>query len=312
MFEQSNIKRLRYVTAIKLRKITFPGFDRVPLYDVVLFFWRGIYNGAISLRASSVAFSFFLALFPALIFIFTLIPYIPIDNFQVELIKLLKNFMPVNAYEAIQTTIEDIAMHKRGSLLSFGFIAALIFSTNGIAAMISAFNATILTFESRTWIWQRIISIILVLILTLLITIAIGLLVSSQKLFDLLLNFDWLERNVLFYLLQIGHWIIIFSLFFFAISFLYFLAPAKKTKWRFISPGGTLATILMVITSIGFSYYINNFGQYNKLYGSLGTLIVVLLWLYFNSFVLIIGFELNASISNASLKKDGHFLFNKT
>lgn len=312
MFGKSRINRLKYTTAIKLRKITLPGFDKVPVYDVAVFFKRSLLDGALSVRASSVAFSFFLALFPAIIFLFTLIPYIPIDNFQEELLKLLQNFLPNNAYKTIQSTVEDIAMHKRGSLLSFGFIAALIFSTNGIAAMISAFNATVLTFESRTWIWQRIISVFLVLILTLLITISIGLLVSSQKLFDFILAHDWMEKNLLFYLLQIGHWFIIVSLFFFAISFLYFLAPAKKTKWRFISPGGTLATILMVITSLGFSYYINNFGQYNKLYGSLGTLIVVLLWLYFNSFVLIIGFELNASISNASLKKDGHFLFNKT
>lgn len=311
MFENSSIKRLRYKTAIKLRKISFPGFNKIPVYDVVVFFWNGLYNGSVSLRASSVAFSFFLALFPAIIFLFTLIPYIPIDNFQVELLNLLKNFMPVDAYRVIQTTIEDIAMHKRGSLLSFGFAAALIFATNGVAAMISAFNATALIFESRTWIWQRIISVFLVLIQTVLITIAIGLLVSSQKLFDFLLTLEWLEKNFLFYLLQIGHWIIIVALFFFAISFLYYLAPAKKTKWRFISPGGTLATILMVITSIGFSFYINNFGQYNKLYGSLGTLIVVLLWLYFNAFVLIIGFELNASINNASLKKDEQSLSKK-
>jgi membrane protein len=312
MFEKKFIKRLRFKTAIRLRKVTLPGFDRVPLYDVITFFWKSLYDGALSLRASSVAFSFFLALFPAIIFIFTLIPYIPIANFQVELLKLLQNLMPVNAYKAIEFTMEDIAMHKRGSLLSFGFIAALIFSTNGIAALISAFNATVLTFESRTWIWQRIISVFLVLIITLLITISIGLLVTSRKIFDILLEHNWLEKNFLFYLLQIGQWFIIFSLFFFAIAFLYFLAPAKKTKWRFISPGGSLATILMVVTSLGFSYYINNFGQYNKLYGSLGTLIVVLLWLYFNSFVLIIGFELNASINNASLKKDGHFLFNNT
>lgn len=310
MFEKSRIKKLRYKTAIRLRKVTLPGFDKVPIYDVALFFGNSMYNGAVSVRASSVAFSFFLALFPAIIFIFTLIPYIPIDNFQIELLKLLQNIMPENAYKSIQSTVEDIAMHKRGSLLSFGFIAALIFSTNGIAAMISAFNATALTFESRTWIWQRIISVFLVLILTLLITISIGLLVSSQKLFNLLIEHDWIEKNIVFYLLQIGQWIIVFSLFFFAISFLYYLAPSKKTKWRFISAGATLATILMVVTSIGFSYYINNFGQYNKLYGSLGTLIVVLLWLYFNSFVLIIGFELNASIANASLKKDGIHIIN--
>ncbi|MCK4664536.1 MAG: YihY/virulence factor BrkB family protein [Bacteroidales bacterium] len=300
---KSKFRKQMIMLAIWARKITLPGFDKTPLYDVSRFFWNGIVNGAISTRASAIAFSFFLAIFPAVIFFFTLIPYIPISNFQVELLKMLENIIPYNAYISVQNTLEDIATNKRGSLLSIGFIAALFFSTNGIAAMITAFNATVHTFESRTWIAQRLISVLLVIILTILLTIAVSLIIFSQMVLNYLVILDVLENNITYYLLLFGQWIIIIALFFFTISFLYYLAPTKKSEWRFISAGSTLATLLIIITSIGFSFYINHFGRYNKLYGSIGTLIVVLLWLYFNAFVLLIGFELNASISNAHLKK---------
>ncbi|MCK5823751.1 MAG: YihY/virulence factor BrkB family protein [Bacteroidales bacterium] len=295
----------------KAKKVTLPGFDGVPLYDVSIFFINGLYNGAISLRASAVAYSFFLAIFPAIIFFFTLIPYIPIEGFQEELLHMISGIMPHNAYSTIQTTIEDIAMHKRGGLLSFGFLASLIFSTNGIAAMISAFNATVNSFENRNWFSIRFISSILVLILTLLTTIAISLITFSRAFLNHLVSIGVLHDNLTYYLIYFGQFIIIIAFFFFAISFLYYFAPAKKTKWRFISAGSTLATVLSIIVSFIFSFYINHFGRYNTLYGSIGTIIVILVMLYINAFVLLIGFELNAGIKNAQLKKIKPVFFHK-
>ncbi|PLX10915.1 MAG: hypothetical protein C0594_04225 [Marinilabiliales bacterium] len=139
----------------------------------------------------------------------------------------------------------------------------------------------------------------MVIILFLLISIAVSLIIFSGKTLNYFVMKDWMEQNIYYYLITIGNWVIITALFFFAISILYYLAPAKKTRWRFISAGSTLSTVLIIIASIGFSYFVNNFGQYNKLYGSIGTIIVILLWLYFNSLALIIGFELNTSIINA-------------
>ncbi|MBE9468121.1 MAG: YihY/virulence factor BrkB family protein [Bacteroidetes bacterium] len=297
--------------AAKAKRVTLPGFDSVPLYDVGVFFINGLYNGAISLRASAIAYSFFLALFPAIIFLFTLIPYIPIDNFQVELLRMISGIMPNNAYSAIQTTIEDIAMHKRGGLLSFGFLASLIFSTNGIAAMISAFNGTVNSFENRNWFSIRFISVILVLILTSLITIAISLITFSRTFLNYLVSIGFLKDNITYYLIYFGQFIIIITLFFIAISFLYYLAPAKKTKWKFISAGATLATLLSIIISFIFSFYINHFGRYNTLYGSIGTIIVILVMFYINALVLIIGFELNAGIKNAKLERIKPFFHHK-
>lgn len=277
------------------KRIILPGFQGTPLFNVLIFFFRGIQKGAITTRASSLSFNFFLAIFPTIIFLFTLIPYIPIHNFQDELMGLLKNFLPKSAFEATESTLEDIIKHQRGGLLSFGFIAALYFSTNGVNAMIDTFNNTYHSMETRTPLMQRLVSLLLVIIQTLLIFSAIALIIASEILLQKFVHKD----NLSSFLIMVGRWLIIFFLFFCAISFTYYLGPAKKSGWKFFTAGSSFATILSIATSLAFAYYINNFGQYNKLYGSIGTLIVILLWIYFNSIILLLGFELNASIHNA-------------
>ena len=281
------------------KKIVLPGFEKVPLYNVMKFFFQGIQKGAITSRASAVAYSFFLGIFPSIIFLFTLIPYVPIDNFQQQLMQLLSELMPKAAYESTQSTLEEIITHQNSGLLSFGFIAALYFSTNGFAAMISAFNNTYHEIETRTWLMQRMVSLLLVLIITVLLITAIGLIIFSE----LALNKMFEQGAFSYFLLRTGRWIILFMLCFCMISFMYYLGPAKKVKWRFISAGSTLATFLSIVTSIGFTYYVNHFGKYNKLYGSIGTLIIIMLWIYFNALTILIGFELNASIDNAKKVK---------
>ncbi len=288
--------------AEKAKKITIPGFDGVPLYDVTVFFFKGIIEGSLTTRASSIAFNFYLAIFPSIIFIFTLIPYIPIDNFQLELLSLMQSVMPNNAYLAFKETLEDIITIPHGSLLSIGFFAAIIFSTNGFNSMIEAFNATKHTIETRSWLAQRVVSLVLSFIVFSLTILAVSLIVFSQWAMDFLVNNHIIKEAFTLFLLSLGKWIIIIALFFFTISFLFYLAPAKKVRWRFISAGSTLATLLTIAISLGFSYYINNFGRYNTLYGSIGAILVILVWLYLNSITLLIGYELNASIKDAHLE----------
>lgn len=285
----------------KAKKITVPFFDGLPLYDVARFFYKGIVDGAITTRASAIAFNFILAVFPTIIFLFTLIPYIPIENFQEQLMALIQSVLPDTAYVAIQGTIQDIVTQPRGSLLSVGFFAAFIFSTNGLVSVIVAFNNTIHAIETRNIVSLYLTAFGLSLILTFLTTLSVALITVSRHSLEFLLakqfiNFD---HETVAYLLTAGKWLVILFLFFFAFASLFYYAPARKMKFRFISAGGTLATILSVLISIGFSFYINNFGKYNTLYGSIGTLIVVMLWFYFMALILLIGFELNVSIWSA-------------
>lgn len=288
----------------KAKRVTFPGLDGMAVYDVMVFFWRSIVDGALTTRASAIAFSFFVALFPAIIFLFTLIPYIPIENFQTELFLLMRDMVPEGAFNAIEETVKDILTRQRGGLLSLGFFMALIFSTNGFASIMTAFDASLHSFERRTWVGQRLIALLLLAIMSVLLTITIALITSGQLFINYLVSRDILKDHFTIYTLTVGKWIVILLLIFVANSFLYWLAPAKRTKWRFISAGGTLSTVLSIATFLGFSYYINHFGQYNKLYGSIGTLLVILLLMYLVSMILLIGFELNASI-NEAVKQSG-------
>lgn len=296
-------KHIRYLVKTKpahsflkgSRKLVLPGFEGQSLYVVSKFFIKGMQNGLLNMRATSLAFSFFLALFPSIIFLFTLIPYIPIDNFQDYLFNLLQSVMPKSAFEATEGTIADIINKPRGGLLSFGFISALYFSTNGFNAMIDAFNETYHTIETRHPLWQRLVSLAMVFVTVLMLTIAILLIIFSEIGLHKLVHHD----KTLYYLLLIGKWTILFALSFGLISFNYFIGPKKKKGWKFFSAGSIFAAVLIALASLAFAYYVNNFGTYNSLYGSIGTLIVVLLWIYINSLILLLGFDLNASIHSA-------------
>ena len=221
---------------------------------------------------------------------------------------MFEDFLPAGAYESMKDTVTDVATHKRGGLLSFGFLIALYFSTNGINAIITAFNETSLSIETRSWFKKRVISVFLVIILSLLITTAISVTTFSGMTLRYLVEIGLLELNFTYYLLLVAKWVIVIAMFYFSISFLYYFAPAKKKNWRFFSLGSTIATFLTLVASGGFSLFVNNFGQYNKLYGSIGTLIIILIWMYLNAYILLIGFEINTSIKNAKAKKNQHFL----
>jgi len=285
------------------KKLVLPGFDGLPLYNVTRFFIKGLYEGYITSRASAISFSFFLAIFPSLIFFFTIIPFIPIENFQTTLLDLIHDFMPKSAYETVKETVEDIVTRPRGGLLSLGFILALYFSTNGVNNMMEAFNNTYHTIETRSSFRQWLIAALLVFILTILLILSIGLMTLGPVILSVFIPVKILESAFYSFLIWLLTWLLNVSAFFFAISFIYYLAPAKRRDFRFISAGSTLATLLVILTTLGFNFYVDNFAKYNILYGSIGTLMVVLLWIYFNAISLLIGFELNASIYNA--KKEG-------
>ncbi len=285
------------------KEVRIPGFDGLPLYDVMAFFVKGLQNGWLNLRASAVAFNFILAIFPGIIVLFTLIAYIPIDGFQEQLLNMMEVLLPQSVFESVNETFADIITRQRGGLLSVTVISTLYFATTGLHTLIDSFNTTYHTMESRSYFLERGIAILLALILTAFTVVALGLIIFGQIGMDYLHELGWVEDSLMHLSLNLARWVVILTLIFFAISVLYFLGPAKKTKWRFFSAGATLATILVIITSLGFTYFVENFGQYNKLYGSIGTLVVVMLWMLFNSMALLIGFELNASIEDAKLRE---------
>lgn len=280
----------------RIRQLILPGFDGIPISQVVSFVIKGLRKGALVTRASSIAFNLLMAMLPASIFLFTLIPFVPIPNFQEESVRLFENILPSNAFHYLENTIIDIVTHKSGGLMIIMFFATVVFSTNGIHALIHAFVVSAHSFKPRTWVNQRKISIVLLVIVVMMISAAGFLAIFGKLAMNRLAEMQVIQKNLVFYLIVLLKWILIISLLFVAISCLYYLAPAKRTDFRFFSPGSTIATLLFILSSLGFSSYVNSFGQYNRLYGSIGTLMVVLVWLYLNSIAILIGFELNVSI----------------
>jgi len=288
----------------RAKGITFPGFDHVPIYDVLVFFRNEIKRDVISVRAKSIAFTFFLALFPGLIFLFTLIPYIPIPNLQNSLINFFMEMLPGDTFSVLEKTIRGVIQEQRGGLLSIGLLFGLLISTNGMMAMMESFDKSYAGFVKRNPIVKRWVALKLTIVIFFLLVLSIITIIEGNQLLKLLLKtFDILTpfNFVLFSTLK---WLIIFLLFFNSISFIYYYGPSLKKKFRFVSAGSTLATLLVILISIGFSYFINNFGNYNRFYGSIGTIIALQIYIYLNAFALLLGFELNASIAiNKNLRE---------
>ena len=281
-----------------VKKIKPLGFTGLSLYDVSVFFIKGLQEGAITTRASSLAFNFFLAFFPSIIVFFTLIPYIPIDGFQQTLMEIISNVLPPSTNSATFSTLEDIINNQRGGLLSIGFILALYFSTNGMSSLIQAFNSSYHIRENESIIKHQMLSILLTIVISALVFLTIILIIFGKAAIIYMIDYQLINENKLV-LLNTAKWIILIFMLFLGITTIFNLGPAIKSQIKIFSPGAILATLFIILTSIVFSYYIDNFSQYNKIYGSIGTLIIILLWIYFNAIFLLIGFELNASIFNA-------------
>jgi len=284
----------------RLANVSFPGFKGKSMYQVGKFFVNGLFKEDLNLRASSLAFNFFIALFPLIIFLFTLIPYIPVDNLQQLITDYIDKFLPTNASAFLNETIQDIITNQNAGLLSFGFIAALYFSSNGFASMLSAFDSGVHQKLQRNWFDIRVKSVgllflvVSILLTTILLSITfnygLGLVENQVELTD------WFTT----FMLKAVEAILMFALVYFIYSSIYYFGSNKGSEWRFFSAGSTIATILSIITTYGFSKYVENFNSYNKLYGSVGTLLVLMLLIFFNCFVVLIGFELNRSIDKAS------------
>jgi membrane protein len=274
-----------------LRKIVVPGFGGVPLFYIIGFFFSELVNESITTRASAIAFNFFIALFPGLIFLFTLIPYMPISELYNEVIIFFQEILPRDTFETIEGVLEDVFLVRRGGLLSLGIFLALFFSTNGIYSLMDAFNKN----DNRSFWHKRLIALALTVGFTILLIVGFSLIVVGKLIMDFYLNQGLITEQV-YHFIIFSRWLLILLMVFVGVWLLYFYASFPKRPLRLFVPGTILVTALSLLASIGFAYYVENFAQYSKFYGSLGTIIVVMLWLYFQSLILIIGYELNHSI----------------
>ena len=283
----------------RLKNVSFPGFKRQSIYHVGKYFARGLFREELNLRASSLAFNFFIAIFPLIIFLFTLLPYVPINDLEFLITSFIERFLPGNAFEFVNETIKDIVNNQNAGLLSFGFIAAVYFSSNGFASMISAFESGLHPREQRNWFDVRLKSIlILILVVSILISTITFSIIFTYGVDFVSLRFG-MKPALAKISLKIVEYILTISLVYFIFSSLYYFGSNKGAAWKFFSVGSTIGTILSIVSTYSFRLYVENFNSYNKLYGSVGTLLVLLILIYVNCFVVLIGFELNRSVDKA-------------
>jgi membrane protein len=300
-----NFAVVRFLTN-KSKSIVLPGFDGVPLYDVIVFFLSQVRKVGLNQRAEAVSFNFLMAIPAATIFLCTLIPYLPVSKQVTEELLLLTRdiFRSGDTYVFVSNFLKDFLMTPRSGLLSLGFILAVYYASNSIIGIMYSFNKSLLNTAKRNFFQMRWMAIKLTTVLILLIIATIILLITQGKLANMLFHWLRLENKVLIFLILSVRWVVIGALFFYSVAIIYKYAPAVHKRWRLSSPGAIFATFLIIVTNFAFSFWVNHFSNYNKVYGSIGTILIIMLLIYINSLLLLIGYELNVSIHSLKAMAD--------
>ncbi|MCP4909617.1 MAG: YihY/virulence factor BrkB family protein [Bacteroidetes bacterium] len=282
----------------KLKVVVLPGFDGMPLYYVLVFFLRGISKGVLGYRAAAIAYHFFLALVPLILFLFTLIPYVTSKNYQNELLGLLYDLIPSNIYSMVESTLVEIISRPKSGLLSLGFVMAAYFATNGVDAILEGFNQSYHRIKTWPWWKQKFYAFIMMVVMSFLGFISMLLLTSGKLIINTMGEYELITGEVTIYMLTLVQWIVIIGNLLLIVSMLYYYGQKKDIKehYRFFSAGSVLSTGLFIVGGLLLKSYFENFSNYNLLYGSIGSLIILLVWLFYNSLIILIGFELNTSI----------------
>lgn len=285
---------------IRKSKVTsLPGFNGIPVYDVINFFIGQVRTIGMTERASAIAYNFFMAIPPVIIFLFTLIPYLPItDKFQEQMFGLIKDVIPGEKDHAtLIKFLEDFINNPRNGLLSLGFVLSMFFSSNAMMGIMRSFDKNYIGFRKRSGLQKRWVALKITMILLIIVFACILLLIAQGQVLELI----GIKNNIVRSVILNTRWLVIILLFFTCISYIYRHAPAVHKKWKLINPGSILATFLMLLLTLLFSWWVARFGNYNEIYGSISTVLILMIFIFINSLTLLIGFELNVSIS--SLKK---------
>lgn len=288
------------VTGSKRTKV--PGVKTVTVFELAHDFFDEIGKESIVTKASALAYRFLLATFPAIIFVFTLIPFIPLKNFQPSLLNTFQQILPDNVFAAAETTLREIVIKQNKSLLSAGFLASLLFSTNGVSALIKQMNKSSLELNKRNYLQRRIKALILTIVLVFLLLSSAFVGITGQFVVSYLYNHHFIKGILGRYSLVLLQWILVALVFYFTIAILYYYGPSRKHRKEFITAGTGIASILSILTTYGFAKYVQYFGNYNKVYGSIGTLIVIMILLYLNSAILLICYDFDISLERCRLK----------
>lgn len=281
------------------QKIRLPWLEGLSFYDLLELYFIGIAKGAFSYRASAIAFSFFMALFPFALFILNLIPYIPIEGFQADFLKFVEESVPPNTYEAIYKIITDILNNSYQGLLSSGFLLSIFLMANGVNAILGGFETSRHITVTRGFFRQYAVALGIGLILSFLLIVTVSAIVVFEYIIQTMKNqgiFDTIN------LVSIGRFAFVGIMILTATSILFKFGTKQTRRNSFFSIGSIFTTVLIILTSFGFGIYVVRFAKYNELYGSIGTLLILMIYIWINCMILLLGFELNGAINKLKRK----------
>lgn len=288
------------------RRIVLPGFDGFSLFDISRFFFKALTQGQLIIRASAISFKLFLAFFPAVIVLLTLIPYVPVENFQERLLDTFAEMLPLEVFRFIEGTLHDLVVKKHGTLLSVSFLVGVFLASNSIDAILQGFSGSTNVTKWHSALKQRLLSLGLLLALTLLSVIAIPILTFGGYAISKVASLGFVSDGIEVYALLAVKWLVSILLVMMAVALLYNAGDPTATRFRLVTPGALLAVFLVLLVSQGLAFVFSNITDYNALYGSIGAILAVQLYIYMNMIALLVGFELNASIARARVIRSEH------
>jgi len=278
-----------------LYKQTLPGFKGIPIAVILKYLYKECLRDDIVTRANSMAYSFFLSIFPGLLVLLALLPYLPIEDLVNAFRKSYIDLLPTDMAVYLDNIIFEMTQTGQETLLSFSIVLSLIFASSGVLSMVKGFHKSYeMTYKPQNTFQQRWRAFLLTMLLGVLFIGSLILIILGKPIVNKILGAESASIEKLYNWLR---WLGVFVLYYISINIIYTIGPAYRNKEKFFSPGATLATILSVISSITFAIYVDNFSNYNQVYGSIGALILILLWLQINSLIILLGYELNASIA---------------
>jgi len=284
-----------------LQRIKLPWLQGLSLYDLIKLYSVGILEGALSYHASAVAFSFFMALFPFALFILNLIPYIPIEGFQADFLQFVKEGVPPNTYDAIANIVNDILNNSHSGLVSTGFLLSIFLMANGLNGILGGFESSRHVLEKRGFFHQYLISLALSLLLSFLLIITVSAIVVFEVFIQQTMIQDMFSDRIP--LIILGRYAFVILMILITISVLFRFGTKQTNNPSFITIGSVFTTVLVILSSYFFGIWVIKFSKYNELYGSIGTLLIMMFYIWINCMILLLGFELNSIISSLKNKK---------
>lgn len=257
-----------------------------------------VFNGAAAL-----GFYLMLAIFPALIFLLSLLPYLPIEGLESALMDLLHESMPGEAAGLLEGTVQSLVSERQGGLLSFGLLGTLWAASTGMYAVMRELNQTYRVEEGRSFVKARATALLLTLLFGTLVISAFALIVLGGALEQFIASRIG-DGDALGVAFDVFRWVIILGFLLVAFALVYYLGPNVDRSFKWVSPGSLVGVVLLVVAALGFRLYVRNFGNYEATYGGLGAVIVLMLWLYVIGLVVLLGSEINVAFEHHASHDD--------